>query len=110
MKKTFFIVIALVVSMPTFAANWRYVVYLGDTLVYDGSTPPLDTNLAYPPLGESLPVRKAGQEARGVLLNELEYAEQLLQPHVVIIPPTGTSGGKAKAPASGLGTPVQLGF
>ncbi|NJN47905.1 MAG: hypothetical protein HC808_17105 [Candidatus Competibacteraceae bacterium] len=112
-KKALFILLAVLISMPALAANWRYVVYLGDTLIYDGPTPPLDVNLTYPPLGEPIPVRKAGEEARGILLDEFEYTEQLLQPHVVIIPPGTTSGGRASNRArtsSALGTPVQLGF
>jgi len=112
-KNALFILLAVFIAMPALGANWRYVVYLGDTLMYEGPTPPLDVNLTYPPLGEPLPVRKAGEEARGVLLDEFEYTEQMLQPHVVIIPPGQTTGGRAsnEAPTSStLGTPVQLGF
>ncbi|MEE4379576.1 MAG: hypothetical protein V2J55_18980 [Candidatus Competibacteraceae bacterium] len=112
-KKALFILLAVFIATPAFAANWRYVVYLGETLIYDGPTPPLDVNLTYPPFGEPLPERKPGEEARGVLLDEFQYTEQLLQPHVVIIPPGQTAGGRAsnQAPtSSSLGEPVQLGF
>jgi hypothetical protein len=109
MRKTMSVVVLLLIAMPALAANWRYVVYLGETLIYDGPILPLDVNLAYPAEGQTAPLVKVGAEPRGRLLTPAEYADQLTRPHIIIIPPPQTAGGGARPAASSLGVPVQFG-
>lgn len=108
MKKIMIIVLWLI-ALPALAENWRYVVYLGDTLTYDGPIPPLDVDLAYPAPGQTAPVIPEGAEPRGRLLNTVEYADELIQPHLVIIPPGGGIRRGAADPVSSMGVPIQFG-
>ncbi|MCP5418948.1 MAG: hypothetical protein H6970_00455 [Gammaproteobacteria bacterium] len=109
MRKTILLVALSLIALPASAANWRYIVYLGETVISDGPTLPLDVDLTYPADGQSASAIRVGAEPRGRLLTDAEYAEELTQPHIVIVPPDQTKDARPTQTDSTLGVPMQFG-
>ena len=107
--KKIMVLVLLLIARPALAVNWRYVVYLGDTVIYDGPSPPFDVEMAYPDPSQTAPIINVGDEHRGRLLNEVEYADELIQPHLIIIPPAGNIRRSTANPVSSMGVPLQFG-
>lgn len=88
--------IAALLLVPGIAIGWQYVQYQGGGVVYDGPVPPVD--LTYPPPDQDTPMRMSGEFQDGELLSEAEFQARMASPHLVIVPPPETIGGRQAPP------------
>lgn len=88
--------LAALLLAPGIALGWQYVQYQGNVVVYDGPVPPAD--LTYPDFDQPTPMRMAGEFQEGEFLSAAEFQARMAAPHLVIVPPLETIGGRQAPP------------
>ncbi len=88
--------VLMLCCLPATSWGWRYVMYDDGQLAYDGPIPPVD--LTYPAPGEPTPMRDADSPQTGAAVSSTEFSRLQSDPHVIIVPPASTIGGRQAEP------------
>lgn len=86
-------VFLLLLLVPAVTFAWRYTLYQGNELIYDGPIPPQD--LTYPLAGQPTPEVDDQDPLEGRVLSQREKHALPGRRHLIIVPSSTTGGLRA---------------